>query len=461
VSKNDDKKSSEFSKHARVLGEREMRAEHSPLARKVLLPAHQYIHDEAVGAGALVVMALVALVWANSPWSESYFALWHTPVRVGIGQFMLEKDLSHWVNDGLMVLFFLTVTLEIKREFVHGVLSQFRTGAIPVLAAVGGMVAPVIIFLSITAGTPAAGGWAIPMATDIAFAVGAIALLGDRVPRPLKIILLTYAVVDDIGSILVIALYFTSNLSWLAALIALALLSVMFTALKTGLRSVGIYLLLGIGFWLAMLHTGVHATIAGILIALITPPGHKISPRIFAAKVRQRAQQIPEAARRGDDETVELTLGQQTEAPLDRIQRLVHPWVTFLILPLFALANAGVRISGEVAVEAIYNPLTLGIFFGLVFGKVIGTFSLPWLGARLGLLSLPRDVNWLHLIGIGMLGGVGFTVALFIANLSFDEELQIIHARLGILSASIVAAIAGYFFLRCIGGGPKSAKGRG
>jgi NhaA family Na+:H+ antiporter len=402
---------------------------------------------------ALLAAAGLALLWANSPWSAFYDRLFHLPVTLQIGTFRIAEDLRHWINDGLMAVFFFQVALEIKREFLHGELATPRQAALPIAAALGGMILPAGLFLVLNFGQPGARGWGIPMATDIAFAVGMLALLGRRVPAELRLFLLAFAIVDDIGAILVIAVYYTQHFSLAAFLIAGLCLALMAAMRRLGLWSPVVYLLPALVFWAAVLKSGVHATIAGVVLGAMTPASARMDLKSVSTLLTQLLAYLRNR-REMDYEETQVRLGRAEEAlrdsesPLERMERLLSPWVSFLVLPVFALANAGVTLSGDLLRESLSNPLTRGILVGLILGKVLGITGASWLAARLGLAVLPRNVTWRHVAGAGLLGGIGFTVSLFISGLAFADETLMAQAKIGILAASSVAAVAGYWFLR-------------
>lgn len=438
---------------ARTRGMRQIRAEDSRLSREVLLPAERFIHSETISGALLVVCAIVALAWANSPWAGSYFSLRELPISLQIGSYAIALDLQHWINDGLMAVFFFVVALEIKRELAHGDLADPRKAALPVAAAVGGMVLPAGLYLALNLGRAGAHGWGIPMATDIAFAVAILALLGRRVPAALRMFLLTFATTDDVGSILIIAINYTAHFSVTAMGAALAILGLMLAMRWLGFRSFVAYVLPALAFWVAMFESGVHATIAGVILGAITPaksPGRK---RTFVAAVRSTLPDVRDALDPEDAEKNEVILGRieelarATESPLARLERMVHPWTSYLVLPVFALANAGVALSGEFIRQAFTSPVTLGVMAGLLIGKAVGVSGFSWLAIRLGWAALPAGVGWRHIIGAALIGGVGFTVALFITGLAFTDEVLVEEAKVGVLAASLLAAVAGYLFL--------------
>lgn len=431
------------------------RAVRDVITQRLVRPAQAFMHTETAGGAVVVLAALIAFAWANSPWNDTYFDLLHTEVTFHAGRFSIDQSLGHLVNDGLMVLFFFVVGLEVKRELLHGELANPRRAALPVMAAFGGMLVPALIFTAFNAGGDGARGWGIPMATDIAFAVGVLALLGNRVPFPLKIFLLALAVADDLGAILVIAIFYTESLSAEAALWALAILAVIIAAGRLGIRSVAFYSLIGVVFWFAVFKSGIHATIAGVILAFLTPS----RPDISTAELEREADALVRSAAATPDEDKEAQqtllyaledVVRRAESPLDRLERMLHPWTTFLVVPIFALANAGVEVSGSTLSEAVTSPITIGAGLGLLLGKPIGVFLFAWLSIRLGIAAKPASVSWVQMMGAGLLAGIGFTVSLFVTDLAYTSSLFEDEAKIGILSASIVAAVTGFLFLRAV-----------
>lgn len=418
----------------------------------------EFVHTETAGAVALLLAAVVALVVANSPVGDAYEAFWHTKAAFSAGSFALEQSLVHWVNDALMALFFFVVGLEIRREFLAGELSDRRRAVLPVLAAVGGMIVPALAYLAFNAGGAGQNGWGIPTATDIAFVVGVMALLGDRVPSSLKVFLVALAIADDIGAILVIAIVYTSGVvfSWLACA------ALMFAALvvlnRLRVDSPLPYFVLGGVLWLAMLFSGVHATIAGVLVAMTVPSTAKVDPLAFTRNTRERLERIEAAHVPGanvlcDDTQQHVAFdirkdAHHTASPLQRLEFALHPWTTFVVLPLFALANAGVRFTGTDAFGALSTPIGLGVLVGLVVGKPLGITAATWLAVRLRVAALPVGVNWGQLAGAAVLGGIGFTMSLFVADLAFRSTSQTGSAKAAILVASLAAGVLGYVAIR-------------
>jgi NhaA family Na+:H+ antiporter len=423
----------------------------------------EFIHDEAFGGILLLVCALAALLWANSPWGDSYDALWSTELTLGTVQFHLTESLRHWVNDGLMAIFFFVVGLEIKREVLAGELSSPRQAALPAIAALGGVIVPAGIFLLLNRGIEGGQGWGIPMATDIAFALGVLALLGNRIPFGLTVFLTALAIVDDIAAVLVIAVFYTAQVQWTALGLAAVILVALIAANRLGARRPVVYAVLGLALWVTVFESGIHATVAGVLLAFTIPANTRIDPGAFLARSRAILQRF-ERAGEGDapDDSI-LTNGARQEAlaeledaveaagaPLHRMEHVLHPWVAFAIIPLFALANAGVRIEGDLG-AAFGNRVTLGVALGLVLGKQIGVTLGAWVAVRTGITELPEGVGWRHIYGAGWLAGIGFTMALFVADLAFADSGEaglLTAAKVGILVASLIAGIGGWLILR-------------
>jgi NhaA family Na+:H+ antiporter len=425
-------------------------------ARQYFRTFQEFTRLEASGGIVLLAAALLALVWANSSWAESYFELWHIPLSIQIGGFSLSHDLHWWINEALMVVFFFVVGLEIKREVLVGELSSIRQATLPIAAAAGGMLLPAGLYALINFGTPGISGWAVPMATDIAFALGVMALLGSRVPIALKIFLTALAIVDDLGAVLVIALFYTAEIHWLALAVAGGFLTVLLLANLSGVRSPIPYLILGIGLWLAVLQSGLHATLAGVLLALTIPARGKIRAQDFLARARSCLHEFEHA---GESDKRLLAEQQQealisledavenVETPLQRLEHALHPAITFIIVPLFALANAGVSIEGGFA-SVFVDRISLGVIVGLVLGKQLGVSLAAWLAVKARLADLPSGVNWKQIYATGWLAGIGFTMSLFISSLAFSEEADLESAKIGILAASLLASIVGYYLMR-------------
>jgi len=420
----------------------------------LLEPFLRFARLEAAGGIFLLAATVAALVWANSPWEASYHALWHTPASVGYGKYVLAQDLHHWINDGLMCIFFFLVGLEIKREMLSGELSSLKRAAFPFAAALGGVVVPALIYFAFNRHSEALNGWAIPMATDIAFALGVLALLGDRVPVALKIFVTALAIVDDIVGVLVIAVFYTSEISLSSLVAGLAGIAISYLANRIGVRRPFVYALIGVFVWLATLKSGVHATIAGIVLAFTIPTETHIDTPEFLRRSRDLLEGIENRAeeQNGDGHQSEGAAyqlecqSQMLQTPLFRIEHSLQPWVSFLIMPLFALANAGVHVLGNVG-AALGSSVSLGVMLGLIVGKPVGITLLAWLAAKSGLASRPLDVGWSQLFGAACLCGIGFTMSLFIATLAFGSSPLLDLSKIGTLAASLAAGIAGSVIL--------------
>lgn len=430
------------------------------LVRRLMLPFGEFFRAEAASGIVLLACAALALIWANSPWGQSYFDLWHTYLTVSGGPIHLEYDLHHWINDGLMAVFFFMVGLEIKREVLVGELASPKQAAFPIAAAIGGMVVPAGIYVLFNAGTPELRGWGTPMATDIAFALGVLALLGSRAPTGLKIFLAALAIVDDLGAVLVIALFYSGGIDWSMLMYAGITFIVLMGANRGGIRRPAVYAALGVVLWYFFLKSGVHATIAGVLLAVTIPARTRIDVPEFVASAREYLGTF-EADGLRPDPAAPLTPRQEAalerleeaaesvQSPLLSIEHAIVPWVAFGIMPLFALANAGVALEPEV-IGGLGSPVVLGIALGLVIGKPIGVALFAWTAVKLGLAGYPAGVRGLHLIGVGLLAGIGFTMSLFIAGLAF-EGVTLELAKVGVLMASTVAGVSGYLILRAKG----------
>ena len=420
----------------------------------LLEPFLRFARLEASGGILLLAATVAALVWANSPWEASYHALWHTPASVGYGKYVLAQDLHHWINDGLMCIFFFLVGLEIKREILSGELSTLKRAAFPFAAALGGVLVPALIYFVLNRQSEALHGWAIPMATDIAFALGVLALLGDRVPVALKIFVTALAIVDDIVGVLVIAVFYTSEISLRSLVAGLAGIGISYLANRIGVRRPFVYALIGVFVWLATLKSGVHATIAGIVLAFTIPTETHIDTPEFLRRSRDILGGIENVAddqngvahqQEGAAYQLECQ-SQMLQSPLFRIEHSLQPWVSFLIMPLFALANAGVHVLGNVG-AALASSVSLGVMLGLIVGKPIGITLLAWLAAKSGLASKPLDVRWSQLFGGACLCGIGFTMSLFIATLAFGSSPLLDLSKIGTLAASLAAGIVGSIIL--------------
>jgi Na+:H+ antiporter, NhaA family len=430
----------------------------SPPIALLLRPFHEFAKVSASGGLLLMFCAVVALIWANSPWAESYFGLWQTRMTFGLGSFTLSKPLLLWINDLLMAVFFFVVGLEIKREALVGELASFRQAALPVAAAVGGMIAPAMCYIAFNLGTEGARGWGIPMATDIAFALGVLALLGSRAPLSLKVFLTALAIVDDIGAVLIIAIFYTTELSWMSLAIGGVFLLAMFAANLAGVRHPIVYLILGAGLWLAFLKSGVHATVAGVLSAMTIPARARIDVSDFVVRGRALLGEFERAAPAPGDfvsEDQQAAVGEleeaceQVETPLQRLEHALYPFATFVIMPIFALANAGVSLDGGV-VESLTHPVSLGIIVGLFAGKQLGVTLFAWLAVRSGMAVLPGELTWRHIHGASCVAGIGFTMSLFISALAFGGGHLLSLSKVSILAASLLSGLTGWLLLRII-----------
>ncbi len=423
-----------------------------------ILPFQKFFRVETLSSVVLLTAAVLSLLLANSPWAGPFSAVWATPISIGIASFEISKPLVLWINEGLMAIFFFLVGLEIKREILVGELASVKKAALPVAAAVGGIIMPAILYAGLNAGTAGVRGWGIPMATDIAFALGVLSLLGGRIPLALKVFLAALAIADDIMATLVIALFYSSDIQW-ANLIAAAIILLMLVFInRIGVWRPLIYLLLGIGLWLALLKSGLHATLAGILLAAMVPASNNIDADRF---LEQGYALLAHFKRNGRTGSHILTNRGQRAAvhalkdacqdvlpALSRLEHELHPWVAFLIMPGFALVNAGVPVPTEIG-SALGNPVTLGVILGLLVGKPLGISFFSWLVVRTGLAALPAGVTWRHIYGVSWLGGIGFTMSLFISNLAFAQASeQLLMAKTGILIASLSAAVVGMSILR-------------
>jgi NhaA family Na+:H+ antiporter len=365
-------------------------------------PFLDFFKAETSAGRLLLITTAVAFLWANSKWADFYFHIWEIPLPI----LVLTKTLHHWINDGLMAIFFFLVGLEIKREMTVGELASLRKAALPVLAAIGGMLFPALIYLFCNLSEPASRGWGIPMATDIAFSLGILGLLGPRIPLALKIFLSAFAIVDDIGAVLVIALFYTAEISWIALGCAFAVVVILFSLNRGKSESIWLYIIFGLILWVCVLKSGVHATVAGVLLAMFIP----------ADKVH-------------------------------KLEHALHPWVAFAIIPIFALANAGVSLRNT-SLALIAHPIFIGIVMGLVVGKQFGVFLASLLGIKTGMAALPQDVTMKQIYGVGWLGGIGFTMSIFVATLAFEENELLSISKLAILSASIISGIGGWILLK-------------
>lgn len=426
----------------------------------IVTPFQKFIRMEASSGLVLLIAAGIALVWANTPWAEYYFQLWDTKVTVSIGQTEISKRLLIWINDGLMAIFFFLVGLEIKREILEGELSTVRKATLPFMAALGGMVVPVGLFLLLNYGSPGMEGWGVPMATDIAFSLGILALLGSRVTLGMNVFLTAFAIVDDIGAVLVIAFFYSHGFHPDALITAGSLLAVLVLINYIGVKNIWMYLVIGLFVWYYFLKSGIHPTIAGVLLAFTIPAQNKIRLETFIRRMHRYRRMILERRddkqRQGEarflpKEDISIIQDIKREAkkvqpPLQRLESNLNEFVAFFIMPLFAFANGGISIINTD--ENLFTLLTLSIALGLFVGKTIGIFAFSWASAKAGVADLPEQTSWSHILGLSMLGGVGFTMALFIANLAFDPGGLLNQAKMGILIGTLGSGAIGLFLLR-------------
>ena len=423
---------------------------------RVVRPFQLFARRQASGGLVLLGCAILALAWANSPWAGAYWQMLGVPLGISLGEQVLRLDLRHWINDGLMAIFFFGVGLEIKREFLVGELAERRKAMLPIVAAVGGMVVPALIYAGFNFNGAGARGWGIPMATDIAFALGALAVLGSRIPETLKVFLVALAIVDDLGALLVIAIFYTASIDWRGVALIVALLLALWVANRFGARRGSIYLLLGLGLWAGFYMSGLHATLAGVLTALFVPARVRIVPGTLPQIIRRGADDIEAQALDSvpdamdpDRAAIIDEIGGSLDAataPLQRFEHIVQPWVTYGILPIFGLFNAGVAIDATV-LRTLPTAVPLGIMFGLVLGKSVGIGLASWLAVKTGLAALPEGATWRHVIGTAFLAGIGFTMALFISGLAFAGTHFEREAQLAILIGSLLAAAIGIAIL--------------
>jgi NhaA family Na+:H+ antiporter len=441
------------------------------IPKRFVRPLLRFTRIEASGGAVLLFAAAAALIWANAPFGHTYTEFWETPFDLTIGAFQLDLTLHEIVNDALMAIFFFVVGLEIKRELVLGDLSDPKAAALPALAALGGMAVPALIYLIFvsTGNLPselheATRGWGIPMATDIAFSVGVLSLLGKRVPVGAKLFLLALAIADDIGAIIVIALFYTEDLHLGFLALALAAFALVGIASRVGIRSFAVYAPLAFFSWFFLLESGVHATLAGVALALLTPARPLYSDAQFLQRTDrtmsryERDSRASHGQERIDEHALTLSVvARESVSPLRRLEDALLPWSSFVVVPIFALANAGVRFAGTRFVDAATHPVALGVAVGLLVGKVAGISSFAWMAVRLRIGKLPRFTSWRHMMGLSALAGIGFTVSLFITNLAFEHPELTDRAKVGIFIGSTLAGIIGYLLLRLVGTGKKAS----
>lgn len=428
-----------------------------PVEKWIIDPVKNFLSNSTTSGIMLFSSALLALIISNSPWSDEYHELWKTHFSVGFGSAVMSKDLHHWINDGLMAVFFFVVGLELKREIIAGELSEPKKALLPLVAAVGGMAIPALIYFAFNKGMDSISGWGIPMATDIAFALGVLYLLGNRVPVALKVFLTALAIADDLGAVLVIAFFYTSEIDFFNLLTGVAFITVLVIANITGVRSTLFYAIIGIGgVWLAFLMSGVHATIAAVLAAATIPADVRIGEQTYLSKLTRLLEKF-QKAKPNNRPTVTKEqlhilddirkLSKQATTPLQRLEHSMHPFVAFVVMPVFAFSNSGITISGDF-VNDLISPVAMGTFFGLFVGKLIGVSGTVLLFLRMGWAAMPEGVNRKQLIGAGFLAGIGFTMSLFISSLAFNNQVYAEQAKIGIFVASILASLIGYTIVK-------------
>ena len=422
----------------------------------LMRPFEDFFKSQASGGIILLATTVVALVLANSPLSSFYHHFWEIELSIGGDTFGLSQSLHQWINDGLMAVFFFVVGLEIKREFLAGELASRRKAALPIAAAIGGMVVPAMIFALMNMGSADVHGWGIPMATDIAFALGIIALLGNRIPRSLAIFLTALAIVDDLGAVLVIAIFYTGDLSWAALGIAAACLLVLIIGNRLGFQHPNFYALVGLVLWIALLKSGIHASIAGVLIGATIPVRARHPHDEFIGKSEllferyRKSESIPGPFHNEHRLGTLLALEHvchDAMSPLQRMEHEMHPWIIYGVMPIFALANAGISLSVAELTAALSHPITIGVAAGLLLGKPLGIFLFSWLAVKMKFCDLPSGSRWLDIVGVGILGGIGFTMSIFITNLAYLDVTRVANAKVGIFAASILAGVIGYVLL--------------
>ncbi len=425
----------------------------------LVTPIQKFIQQEKSGGLVLGISVIIALILANSPWSEMYHHFFEHKFGFQFdGKSYLENSIHHWINDGLMAVFFFVVGLELKREIVAGELSNPRKAMLPIIAAIGGMIVPALIYISFNPTGEVHSGWGIPMATDIAFALGVLFLLGDKIPLSLKIFLTALAIVDDLGAVLVIAFFYTSEISTVSLLIGICFLALMYLGNKMGIRSILFYAVIGIGgVWTAFLLSGIHATIAAVLAAFMIPADVKIKEILYINNIQNYLNKFKGID--PNDKTPTLTNEQlhildevkkdtnKAIPPLQQLEHALHPIVTFVIIPIFALANAGVSVLNIDLNTLFSTNVTLGVGLGLLVGKVIGVVGFTWMSAKLKIAPFPTGMNMKNLFGLGLLASIGFTMSLFVTQLAFSHEEYITQAKIGIFVASIIGGILGYIVL--------------
>jgi NhaA family Na+:H+ antiporter len=433
----------------RTYGALQVKLRESLVTRTLVMPIQRFIHIQGISSVILLAAAVVALLWANSPWHDSYHHVWEMELSLS----RLQLPIHAWINDMLMAIFFFLVGMEIKHEIVHGELADMRRAAFPIFGALGGMIVPALLFAVLNRGQEGQHGWGIPMATDIAFSLGVLGMV-KGVPADLKIFLLSLAIADDIGAILVIAIFYSSSIDRIALLVGLVILGVIFAVLKLGISQPILYFVLGVSFWVAILRSGIHATIAGVILGFMVPTTASLSLTDFQDMATDMSRRFRDAMAAGDVKSAKNLLGgfdellNSTESPSERLTRLLNDWVSFLVLPLFALANAGVTFSGGAWHELLTSRVAWGIMLGLVVGKPLGIVGFAKAAVLGRLAQLPNGVTWRQIGAVGVLAGIGFTVSIFISSLAFDDPAFLLQAKTAVLAASVLAGLLGYFGLQ-------------
>lgn len=433
----------------RTYGAMQMRLRESLITRALVLPVQEFIHIQGISSIVLLAAAIVALIWANSPWHDSYHHVWELELTLST----IQLPVHAWINDALMAVFFFLVGMEIKHEIVHGELADMRKAALPIFGALGGMIVPALLYVAMNYGHPGQHGWGVPMATDIAFSLGVLGMV-KGIPSELKIFLLTLAIADDIGAIMVIAFFYTSTLHVRALFVGALILLIMFALHRIGVSRAVVYVPLGVAFWVAILRSGIHATIAGVILGFLVPTSPRLSLKEFQEIGIDMMRRFREAQREDDMTTAYRLLGSfeqllhATEAASERATRNLNDWVSFVVLPLFALSNAGVTFSGGAAKGLLTSHIAWGIVAGLVLGKPLGIVGFSKVAVKMGIARLPGGVSWLQMGAVGVLAGIGFTVSIFISGLAFSDQTQLMEAKSAVLGASLIAGLAGYFALR-------------
>ncbi|NPA59792.1 MAG: Na+/H+ antiporter NhaA [Epsilonproteobacteria bacterium] len=427
---------------------------------KISTPFERFLHAQTTTGVVLLSMTILALILANTSFSENYFHFFHTKIDFNVGSWKLSHTIHHWINDGLMAIFFFIIGLEIKREVLVGELSNIKVAILPILAAIGGMIFPALIYLGVNSGTVGASGWGIPMATDIAFAISALVLLGKKIPTSLVTFLVALAIVDDLGAVLVIAIFYTQEINMLALGLSGVAFLLLISLNRFGIHAILPYFILGVLMWFFMLESGVHATIAGVIAAMAIPSKPKQAPVAFTDETRKlldlydKFPVCEDHMMHEKQKAILLNIQDNIndiETPSARLEHSLHLPIALIVIPLFALANASITIDFNSIGSTITKPISLGIILGLVFGKVIGIFGISYLAIKSKIASLPKDSTMSQIFGVAFLGGIGFTMSIFVADLAFVGNPELIfQAKIGILSASLFAGLFGYFWLKYV-----------